>query len=289
MTFYCITKGDEYEDRIGLLKKSCKKYNIIFKKIDINKFNFLNNLNLSKNDFLYRVCPSKESLEAWYFLLNRKVTTFYNSYEYAITERPNSFIIFQKEGLPIPKTINYINNNKVLLKKYVNNMGGFPIIIKVMGSSCGTGVIKIDSFQSLYSVMDYLAKRNIYTVMREFIRVGKPVFSCRAIVLGNEVEIAYKNINISLKDDFRSNVDQKRRKRELMELSKKNKNILIKSVAILGSDLGAVDFVFDKKGNLKIFEVNFPFNFVPVVKDLKYKINDKMIEYLIKKSKSKLS
>ncbi len=288
MKFYCICKKNTKPEIVEYLRSSCEKLKVDFHELYIETYDYTNNIKIEKGDMLYRPYIAKRCQTLEKFLLSKELTTFYKDYKRSISKYPTSFFVHQKENVPVPKTIFDLSENRDLLKKYVDYVGGFPVILKVVGGSCGVGVLKIDSLSSLFSVVDYLRSENVdELVIREFIDIGKPSYSNRAVILGDKLEIAYKNTNVSSSDDFRSNVDQTTRKREIIKLPKEDEKILVKAVSTLDIELGAVDFVYDKSGNLKIFEVNFPLNFVPIIEDLKYDINDRMVEYLIKKAKNK--
>jgi glutathione synthase/RimK-type ligase-like ATP-grasp enzyme len=288
MNFYCITE-EEFKERAVLLMLACEKLNVKYIELNPNNFCYSKIPKLKKTDFLYRISTSGKARNLERIILNKELTTFYSSFDNAFCKLDNVFgatLVFEKNQISIPKTVFGISKDKNALKKDIEYLGGFPIILKAVGLSMGIGVIKMDSFEALSSLSDYLCNNNEnFFIMREFIDIGKPAYSYRAIVLGDKIDIIYKNQSVNL-DDFRSNSDQLDRERKIITIDKKFQIIIIKALKVLGYELGAVDFVI-KNGDLKIFEVNFPFNFCPVINDLKYPIADKMIEYLIKKSKLK--
>ncbi|KKQ44614.1 MAG: hypothetical protein US63_C0025G0019, partial [Candidatus Moranbacteria bacterium GW2011_GWC2_37_8] len=53
---------------------------------------------------------------------------------------------YKANDITMPKTLNLFSRDRDLLQKYVEFLGGFPIIIKSLGGSHGVGVMKIDSF-----------------------------------------------------------------------------------------------------------------------------------------------
>ena len=189
-------------------------------------------------------------------------------------------------GIPIPKTRILSNQNRHSLIEDVEYLGNFPIVIKVAGLSEGVGVIKIDSLEALISLRDYLSLDDNLILMMEFVDVGKPAHSLRGVVIGNELVFTYKNQSASV-EDFRSNVNQEERNRSIVDidsLKKEDKQEIIRAVNCLGLELGGVDFILDKRGKIYIFEVNFPFNFLPIVEDLNFPIHKKIVEYLYNKA-----
>jgi glutathione synthase/RimK-type ligase-like ATP-grasp enzyme len=289
MKLFCISdypQSSQQTQIINSLKQVCKDKDITFVKKNINNYDRLRD-RIKEKSILYRSGISQAAKDIEKNLINSHTATFYISGKnYGdIDNVTQASIIHQKNNIPIPKTVFAATTDRNTLRKKIGYLGGFPVIIKIAQGQKGIGVILTESFPSLFSMVDYLAANNTDFVIREFIKVKPPIHSYRAIVLGNRVEFAYKNISLD-KDDFRSNVNQEQRKREKIELKQKEKDILVKSVRLLNYETGAVDFIYGKDKSLKILEVNFPFNFVPVVKDLKYPIDEKMVDYLISKSKS---
>jgi hypothetical protein len=279
--FYCIYSDYDVE-RANLLKLACKKMEVEFFPIDQNKFNFLNPPKIDNFSIIYRCSTNALAHTIERFLFTEKTPTFKKTYLRTILKATgfSEMIIFHHYNIPTPKSVPYFPNNNI--KKQVEYLGGFPIVIKSLDSKEGRGVMKIKSFAALKSEINNLNKKfGEAIVLKEFIEIGTPAYSYRAVVLNKKVIFAYKNTNIS-SDDFRSNIDQTKRKREKIELTNKQKNILIKATRVLSVDWAAVDFVIKNK-KVCIFEVNSPFNFVPIYKTFKYPIHEKIVKYLINK------
>src|SRR5665647_934593 len=186
MKFYCLHEG-LYEGvaiRLVELKKACELLNITFISLDSLAIDYTNLPILGKNDILYNAARGSQTLES--ILLSKEVTTFYIknpelNQTYSTTDWS---IIHRKHNLPEPKTIFHLTSDRQLLRKYVNYLGGFPIIIKVTGGTRGVGTMKIESWQNLISTVDYLATTGDKFIMREFIDAD---FGERIMVLGDEV------------------------------------------------------------------------------------------------------
>lgn len=287
MKFYCINSNSRNKRLRSLLKSSARANGISLTVLNPEEFDYTSQVVIGKGDLLYRITTDEASRTLEKYLITHDPVSFYQSRKDCLGKLDNvvaASVVYQRAEIPIPKTVYYTSDNKSLLGKYCEYLGGFPIIIKIEGGSHGVGVMKIDSLSSLLSVVDYLFANQSSFILREFIDIGQPTYSYRAVVLSDKVEITYKNVNISSADDFRSNSNPKDRRREIVELSSADKKVIVKSVSVLGLELGAVDFVYNQDKELKIFEVNFPFDFVPIVEDLKYNINDKIVEYLLDKA-----
>jgi len=274
----------------AFLKESCEKLNVEYHEIDPNITNYLD-IDIQEDDALLRISSKHNAQILEKYLLTKNPVTFYNDTMRNISKPDNvieATIIHEKNNIPIAKTVfSTTPLEKEIVKKHVEFLGGFPLILKTTSGSKGIGVIKIDSFSSLISVLDYLKEKNVRYILREFIDVGIPAYTYRAIVIGNEVVFTYKNMS-SNTEDFRSNTDQRQRDRKQIDLDPDTAAIMVNTVNSIGFELGAVDYLIDQEDNIKILEVNFPFNFIPVVKHLNFNVNDKMIEYLLNKSGKKV-
>ena len=121
-------------------------------------------------------------------LLNDCATTFYrrNPELNLITSSTTEWsIVHDKKGLNAPRTIFSLTADRALLKRYVEYLGGFPIVLKVVGGTRGIGTIKAESWHGLLSMADYLVGIGARFILRQFIDAE---FGVRAMVIGNDVK-----------------------------------------------------------------------------------------------------
>lgn len=289
MAFYYITvinRTQRTKRRQALLSSACRERGIDYVAIDPRTFDYTTVPQLKRTDFLYRGANHARAQEAVMVekaLLNDQVTTFYRTHGAALRYPVDSFVLHSQAGIPIPKTIWSLTRDVSLLRKAVESLGGFPVVVKILGASRGLGVIRADSWPSLISIVDYLVCTNQRACLREFIDVGSPAYSQRAIVIGEEVVIACR---VTQKDpsDFRSNAGIGKREWSRIEVAPAQARVLVQAVHTLGIELGAIDFVERENGELVIFEVNFPFRFLSLVTKLKFDFPGTMLDYLQKKS-----
>lgn len=283
---YLILRKNSKLTAFNLIKKSAEERNINVKPIYTEDFDSSEQDFLTENDGLYRIASDTKSSALEKILINENVITFFKSYLYCmgnLKKSTGSFLTHFKNNLPIIPTIAYTSQKRVLISKYVEMLGGFPIILKVIGGSHGVGVMKIDSLESLYSVIDYLDENNIFFILRKFIDYKA---HARMIVLGDKVvsSIEYKRV----KDDFRSNVGH-----DLTivntKFDKKVEETAVKSVSVLGYEFGGVDILIDRDDQIFIAEVNLPCYFPRAQQYSNIDISGQMIDFLINKSKSKIS
>lgn len=282
MNFYCIKQGtnNDIEARVELLKRACDDRNVNFVDLDSEAVDYSQIQQPTGNDFLYNVGRGSQILES--LMLNEAVTTFYASNPKANFNLANTStlwtIIHDKEKLPAPKTVHSLTDDRRLLKKYVEYLGGFPLIIKAVGSTRGVGVIKVDSLAALYSIADYLISLNGKFILRQFIECASRL---RLVVLGNKVITSVEYI--SPQDDFRTIEDYPETK--VVKAPAIIEQTAVKSVEAIGVEIGGVDIVLDAAGNHYLLEVNFPFSFQRPQKYSKVDIAGLMLDHLIEKQK----
>lgn len=279
--FYCLynsqtTDSLDVEARLISLENACRSQNIKFCMIDESKVDFSSLPKLSSEDALYNCARGSWLLES--HLINKEVKTFYREFPgnslFADTNQIG--IQLEKQGIPMPKTIYKGNNEKSLLKKYVEYLGGFPIILKTYGGTGGVGVIKIDNYATLFSIADYFVAEKTDFQLKEFI----PSNSCeRLTVLGDEV--IYTNTRPIKENDFRSDVYNKQSHKTI--LSDEINQVAINATHAANLNYAGVDLIISNKDNKPyILEVNCPQNFAIHEQVTGESYSEKMIKWLFK-------
>ena len=281
MKLYAIHGGlyEGVQARINLLEKASKDLGLEFVCVDGSNADYTDLPNLSEQDLLYKFARGGHVLES--LLLNDKVTTFYikNPPTHFLESTIEWCIIHEKANLAAPNTIYQITNDRVLLAKYVDYLGGFPLIIKSAIGSRGIGTIKIESWQNLISTVDYLVTTPDKFIMRQFINAD---YGARVMVLGNEVILSKKFF--FQENDFRNAPILSATKYEPIEIDETAKQLCIKAVHLANLEMGGVDLLFEKEtGKPYLLEVNFPTGFQSFI-DNPEPILTKMIQYLIDKA-----
>ena len=282
MDFYCIIDPHKNEKTKNLIEKACRERTVNYIEIDVrnNKLDFVNCSRPKKGDSLYRVVANDINAKKFeYIIIGDSVATFYTDSPDTIF-RPHAGIKLEKFGIPVPKTIPIISNDRDILKAYAKYLGGFPLVIKAMGGKEGVGVMRVDSMGSFYSVADYLWKQREDFILREYIDVRE---SLRLVVLGEKV-VACMKYKASYENDFRSNRKTLLNNVELFEPSEEIQKIAVASVKCMDLEFGGVDILLDKSNKPYVLEVNSPFNFVEAQEFTKVDIAGLVVDYLTKKA-----
>lgn len=282
--FYCIynsvaTDSLDVDARITSLKKACIKFKIEFILVDEASFDFSNFPVPTEEDGVYNCARGSYLTEI--LLISRKVKTFYREFPFYSQKDDSNFIGIQLEKckIPMPKTIFKGSNNKLLLKHYLEYLGGFPIVIKTYGGTGGLGVIKVNDIVTLFSITDYLVLEKKEFQLKEFI----PSKSCeRVTVLGSEV--IYTISRPIKNDDFRS--DGYSKMAHQINLPDEINQVAIRATHAANLNYAGIDLIIsDKDGKPYILEVNCPHNFAQHERLTNESYSERMIEWLFLKRK----
>lgn len=278
MRFFAIyTPNSDTDTRVSLLQKSCAERKIEFITLNPQTFDFTEESPLKQGDALYRIAPGKAARVIERFLMRDDIATLYQNNDRTFFESDN-ILLYKKHGVPVPKTIPYFRNDREFLKKSVDYLGGFPIILKAMGGSHGVGVMRVDSFPSLFSLADVLVTWNQRLVMKQYI--DNPSHA-RLIVLGNEV---VDSIRYTAQDgDFRSNIGTQPQVTQ-EKFPADIEAIAVQAVRAIGTEFGGVDILLDGKGGAYVAETNFPCYFPRAQNITGTDISGRIVDYLLKKS-----
>lgn len=265
--------------KTALLEAACRVRDIPFVHVDPGAFNYVDYTAVTGGEALYRANITAGASAIERFLLGPEVVTFYRSFERALLTGPGSYVVHAKKNIPIPRTIYFVTRDRQRLRAYVDYVGGFPVVLKATGASHGMGVMKLDSWEALFSVVDYVLPRHDGPViLRQFID-GRE--SARLIVLGNRVvdSIAYH----APPDDFRSNegtVPNVTPQRFAAAVEK----LAVQAVRVLGLEFGGVDVLLGEGSAMYVTEVNFPCNFARAQQLTGVDIAGQMVDYLVAKA-----
>lgn len=189
-----------------------------------------------------------------------------------------------KNNIPIPKT--YILNSSRHIKEISEDIGSFPIIIKSLSGSHGSGVSIVESKRGLKSLLDLLTNSNGSEpiMIQEYIREssGKDI---RVFIVGKRIIGAMERI-ATKKGEFRSNFHLGGRVR-VAEMSRKEKDVAFAAIRACGLDIAGVDILRTKKGP-KVLEVNSNPGLEGITQATGRDIAGEIIKYTVQKAKRHL-
>jgi len=232
-----------------------------------------------RGDLLYNVSRGNEALES--LLLTEDVTSFYLRQPAFVTHNSNTVkyaTAHRKAGLSQPRTIFEPAADRELLRKYVDLLGGFPIVLKVMGGTLGIGTMQVDSMAGLVSVVEYLLSTGTRFVMRQFIKAKR---GSRLYVLGDKVILA-GDFTIPA-DDFRNPSALQDLEYTVTDYPDDMQQLAIDATRLANVEFAGVDILEDEAGHFYLLEVNFPAGFA-LAQYLDFDLGGKLVTYLYHKA-----
>lgn len=155
--------------------------------------------------------------------------------------------ILNNHGIPLPKTV--VIHNLDYLDAALDQIGSFPVIIKMAQGSMGNGVSILESRRSLRSMMDSLPKSLF--LIQEYVKEAKGK-DIRVFVVGGKIVAAMERK--AKRGEFRSNFQQGGSV-SLADLTEEERMIALKATKLIGLDVAGVDIIRTAEGP-KILEVN---------------------------------
>jgi len=273
MKFFCITESWLAETN-NALRTSCGARGIEYVQLDPFDFDYVSSPRPVAGDLMYRPGAHISCRRLEHLLYESGIVTlsrdpFFDCF--------NQLELLEKFGLPVLKTVTTIKPKlpRELLLSHVDYLGGLPLVLKLPGSEGGVGIIKVDTLEGLFSLIDYLQYAPL--LMEYF----EHIVSYRVVVLNGEaiaVEARHSGA-----DDFRTNSAGGG------SLGKVDapENVLttaIRAADILQSEFGGIDIIQSDNGEIRFCEMNYPCYFADQQKEGDIDISGKMIDYLMLKS-----
>jgi ribosomal protein S6--L-glutamate ligase len=164
-------------------------------------------------------------------------------------DKLRSLQILSRAGMGLPKTIftNYSKN----VESIVDQVGGAPVIIKLLEGTQGIGVILAETKKAAESVIEAFNNLQARVIVQEFIKEAGGA-DIRAIVIDGRVVGAMKRQG--KEGEFRSNL-HRGGTAQIIELTDEEETAAIKAAKAMGLGIAGVDMLQSARGPL-IIEVN---------------------------------
>ena len=176
------------------------------------------------------------------------ISAFQNSQAFMMNTRASmltcdnkltSALLFEKFGLPTPKTAFISNENNI--KSGVDMIGGkFPIILKTLTGTQGVGVIKIESYEGLVATVQAMWKLNAELLIQEYMPSD---FDIRTFVVDNKIFASTKRTHSDY--DFRSNTHRGAEASPYI-LSDEERELVLKASRVSRAYMCGVDHIIFK-------------------------------------------
>ena len=183
-------------------------------------------------------------------------------------------VVLNQHNIKTPNT--YLVKSKESLQKLLKEIK-FPIMMKLISGSGGTGIMYIQNKEVLESIFESLNYLNQQILIQEFI--DNPGEDIRVIVAGNEIIGAYKRV--AKKGEKRANI-KLGGKAVKYDINEEIKQIAIKVARVIRADICAIDLLEGKDGYY-VIEVNINPGIRGMMEATELNIAKRIIDYIYNK------
>lgn len=164
-------------------------------------------------------------------------------------DKLRSLQLLSRKGLGMPKT--GFARRPDNIKDLIKNVGGVPVVIKLLEGTQGLGVVLAESKNAAQSVIEAFMGLNANILVQEYIKEtgGADV---RCFVIGSHVVAAIKRTASA--GEFRSNL-HRGGTAELIELTEEEEQTALQAASVMGLNVCGVDILQSKNGPM-VMEVN---------------------------------
>ncbi|MDI1434555.1 2OG-Fe(II) oxygenase [Polyangium sorediatum] len=275
--FVCVNDGVP-EATIRVLREACAARGVVYEEVQAADFDFTAAAPLPPGTLLFRPAVSTAAVRVEQALCGPGVVTFHREPDGVFREIGPDCAVLERRGISVPRWIWGNTTNRGILRRYVDDLGGLPIVMKFAGGSGGVGVLRIDSLAGLFSTMDHARASGRMPVLSAYI---PDATHHRCIVVGDRVVGFWRNRTDE--DDFRTHATDDPADYQAPPAPE----ILASAVAAtaaLDVELGGVDVLEHPSGRHYVLEVNFPCYFARARLVGGHDVGGAMIDWLVRKA-----
>jgi ribosomal protein S6--L-glutamate ligase len=164
-------------------------------------------------------------------------------------DKLRSLQLLSRKGVGLPRT--GFANRPDNIKDLIKNVGGAPVVIKLLEGTQGIGVVLADTNKAAESIIEAFMGLKANILVQEFIKEAGGA-DIRCFVVGGKVVAAMKRQGAE--GEFRSNL-HRGGSATLMKLSKAERSTAAKAAQVMGLNICGVDILQAKNGPV-VMEVN---------------------------------
>jgi len=236
------------------LQGACERRGVECVLVDAGTFDMVGFEPLEGGAMLYSPGTTHRAHVVEQLLVHAGVATFYPDALGPHRVWDNQALVLAKHGVPMPRAFYALTTHRGRLRAQVEALGGLPVILKVPGRSLGVGVMRLETWSSLFSVVD--AIEAVHGDRPTLMACIEPAVHWRVIVVGDRVAAAY--INAPDPDDFRTSVVEQELAHFTTPPPPEVVDVAMRATQVLGVALGGVDVLEHASGRAYVLEVNFP-------------------------------
>lgn len=188
-------------------------------------------------------------------------------------DKLRSMQLFTRSHLGIPTTA--FASDPTDINHLVEEVGGAPLIIKLIQGTQGIGVVLAETKKAAKSVIEAFYGIQANMLIQEFVKEAKGA-DIRALVIGGKVIAAMKRQGPE--GEFRSNIHRGGSATQI-KLSAAERSTAVKAAKVLGLNVAGVDLLQSDKGPV-IMEVNSSPGLEGIEKSTEIDVAGKIIEFI---------
>ncbi|MFH1420935.1 MAG: RimK family alpha-L-glutamate ligase [Candidatus Aenigmatarchaeota archaeon] len=182
-----------------------------------------------------------------------------------------TLVALDRAKIPIPKT--YLASTRKALERLLDKIE-YPIVIKLLYGSLGTGVMFAETKQSAVPLMDTIEGLKEPVFVEEFIK--NPGEDIRVLVIGDEVAAAMKRI--AQHGDRRTNIGAGGSGKKI-KLSAEMESLAISTAKALKLGIAGIDIIEGKDGPV-VIEANINAHFSEITRVTGINVAQRMVQYM---------
>ncbi len=186
-----------------------------------------------------------------------------------------------RAGLDIPRTV--MAHDRSNVRKLVEEVGGLPLIIKLLRGTQGVGVMIAHTLQEVQTIVDTFWDLGQEIVLQEFVAESKGK-DVRALVVGNRVVGAMRR-QAKKEGEFRSNI-HRGGEGQPIQLPPSYIEAALTAARIIGLGIAGVDMLEGNEGP-RLMEINSSPGFEGLEAATRQDIAGEMIDYALAFAESK--
>jgi hypothetical protein len=277
-----VLVDDTTPSLIEQLRGACDARGVECVLVDAQGFDMTSFLPLEAGAMLYRPATSHRACVIEQLLVHERVATFYADALGPHLIWDNQALLLSKLGVPTPRAFYALTTRRAALRAQVEALGGFPVIVKTPGRSLGVGVMRLDSWPALFSVVDAVAA--LQGERACLMACVEPAEHWRVIVVGDRAAASYRNAPEP--DDFRTFVDEADLDAFTAPPPPEVVELALRATAALGLTLGGVDVLWHPSGRGYVLEVNFPCYFGHPWRAAQIDVAGAMLDHLLARARA---
>lgn len=164
-------------------------------------------------------------------------------------DKLRSLQLLSRKGVGLPRT--GFANKPDDIKDLIKNVGGAPVVIKLLEGTQGIGVVLAESNKAAESIIEAFMGIKVNILVQEFIKEAKGA-DIRCFIVGQKVVAAMKRQ--AAEGEFRSNL-HRGGSATLVKLSKAERETAINAAKVMGLGVCGVDLLQAESGPV-VMEVN---------------------------------